>query len=505
MSKRTLIGLATAATLACGPAAAADLRIRLWDNPDAIDPTTGRLYSGRLILNMICDKLFDITPELRIVPVLATGYKISPDGKQMTIGIRKGVKFHDGEPLDAHAVKYSLERHMKMPGSMRKTELEMIASIDVVDPLTVRLNLTRPSAPLLSYLTDRAGMIVSPRAAERLGDKFGNQPVCTGPFRMSSRPARDQIVLERFKDYWNKDKIHIDRVVLTPIPDGTVRVSNLRAGQLDLIERVSPQDLKALRSDPNVRLASAPELGYQVITFNVGNGPKANTPLAKDARLRAAFDAAIDRRVITKVVFHDEFIPGNQYVSPKNYFYHRDFPVPPRDIAKAKKLTAEAGHRKYPLTLLTVNDPDWIQAAQIIQSMVAEAGFDLKIEVQENASRSTRMKSGEFEVGFSFWSGRADPDGNIENRIACNAPNNDSGYCNKMVDELLTRAREASSPEERLQYYRKVTEQLTKDLPLLFVWHRNIFTAYNRKVQGFTQYPDGLIRLAGVTVGSGQD
>src|SRR5690606_24194136 len=121
------------------------------------------------------------------------------------------------------------------------------------------------------------------------------------------------------------------------IPDGTVRVSNLRAGQLDLIERVSPQDLKALRSDPNVRLASAPELGYQVITFNVGNGPKANTPLAKDARLRAAFDAAIDRRVITKVVFHDEFIPGNQYVSPKNYFYHRDFPVPPRDIAKAKK------------------------------------------------------------------------------------------------------------------------------------------------------------------------
>jgi peptide/nickel transport system substrate-binding protein len=501
MMKRTRAAAAASVLLVCSAAGAADLRIGLWDNPDAIDPTMGRLYSGRIILNMVCDKLFDITPDLKIVPVLATGHTISDDGKQMTIGIRKGVKFHDGDVMDAKAVKYTLERHIKMPGSMRKSELDVIDSVEVVDPQTVRLKLKQPSAPLLSHLTDRAGMIISPRAADSLGDKFGNQPVCTGPFKMTTRPARDQIILERFGDYWAKDRIHIDRVVLTPIPDGTVRVSNLRAGQLDLIERVSPQDVGSLKSASNIAMASIPELGYQVITFNVANGEKANTPLAKDARLREAFDLAIDRNVIAKVVFQGIFVPGSQYVSPSNFYFNPEIPVPKRDLAKARKLMAEAGHKRYPLTLMTANDPDWIQAAQIIQSMVAEAGFDMKIEVQENATRSKRMKAGDFDVGFSFWSGRSDPDGNIGNRAICDAPNNDSGYCNKLLDQLLRKAREAPKPEDRRPYYHKVTEMLVKDRPMIFVWHRSVITAFNKKVSGFAQYPDGLIRLQGMRVG----
>jgi peptide/nickel transport system substrate-binding protein len=280
-----------------------------------------------------------------------------------------------------------------------------------------------------------------------------------------------------------------------------VRVSNLRAGQLDLIERVSPQDVGSLKSASNIAMASIPELGYQVITFNVANGEKANTPLAKDARLREAFDLAIDRNVIAKVVFQGIFVPGSQYVSPSNFYFNPEIPVPKRDLAKARKLMAEAGHKRYPLTLMTANDPDWIQAAQIIQSMVAEAGFDMKIEVQENATRSKRMKAGDFDVGFSFWSGRSDPDGNIGNRAICDAPNNDSGYCNKLLDQLLRKAREAPKPEDRRPYYHKVTEMLVKDRPMIFVWHRSVITAFNKKVSGFAQYPDGLIRLQGMRVG----
>lgn len=502
MMKRVLIGVATAATLSCGTVAAEDLNIGLWDNPDTIDPTTGRLYSGRLILNMICDKLFDITPDLQIVPVLATGYEISDDGLQMTIGIRDGVKFHDGEPLNADAVKYTLERHINTTGSMRRSEVNVIDTIDVIDPMTVRLNLKQPSAPLLSYFTDRSGMIVSPKAAEALGEKFGNQPVCSGPFKMTNRAAQDQIVLEKFEDYWNAENIHIDRVVLTPIPDGTVRVANLRAGQLDMIERVSPQDLGVLREDPNIETTSIPELGYQVLTFNVGNGDKADNPMGTDIRLREAFDAAIDRSVITKVVFQDEYLPGSQYVSPTNFFFNPDYPVPPRDIEKAKRLVKEAGYDRVPVTLTTANNPDWLQAVQIIQSMVGEAGFDLTIDSQENATRSKRMKSGDFQAGFSFWSGRADPDGNITNRAGCGSPNNDAGYCNEVVDENIKMGRETADRAERQKYYYAITEQLAEDKALLFIWHRLVITAFNNKVEGFTQYPDGLFRLTGVTIDS---
>jgi peptide/nickel transport system substrate-binding protein len=362
----------------------------------------------------------------------------------------------------------------------------------------VRFNLKQPSAPLLSYLTDRAGMILSPKAVAELGENFGEAPVCNGPFKLVERGAQDRIVLERFDDYWDKSNIHFDKVILTPIPDGTVRVANLRAGQLDMIERVSPQDLTTLRSDSKIGITAAPELGYQMITFNTDNGPKSKTPLGQDARLREAFNAAIDRKVITKVVFNDEFIPGNQYISPKNFFFDPAFPVPPRDLARAKALMKEAGHPTYSFTLLTANDPDWIQAAQIIQSMVAEAGFDMKIEVLENATRSKRQQDGDFEAGFSFWSGRVDPDGNIGNRATCGGANNDAHYCNQDVMGWIDAARKSSNPEERKALYSKVTAQLAKDRPILFIWHRNVITAFNKKLQGFEQYSDGLIRLSGV-------
>src|SRR6185437_15317015 len=135
----------------------------------------------------------------------------SADGKTVTIKLRPGVKFHDGEPFDAKAAKYSLDRHLTMKGSYRKPD------IGVVDPLTIKLNLKQPFSPLLAQLTDRAGMMVSPKAAEAEGDKFGLHPVCAGPYKFVERVQQDRIVVEKFKDYWNKDNVFIDRITYLPI------------------------------------------------------------------------------------------------------------------------------------------------------------------------------------------------------------------------------------------------------------------------------------------------
>src|SRR5436309_4184970 len=163
--------------LQTGASAQTTLRIGLAEDPDILDPTLARTYVGRIVFASLCDKLFDIDEKLNIVPQLALTHEISEDGKTVTIALRPGVKFHDGEAFDAAAAKFSLDRHLTLTGSFRKPELAAVDHVDVVDPLAIRLVLKTPFSPLLAQLTDRAGMMVSPKAAREAGDKFGLKPV----------------------------------------------------------------------------------------------------------------------------------------------------------------------------------------------------------------------------------------------------------------------------------------------------------------------------------------
>src|SRR5687767_1281621 len=275
--------IACALAALAGVSHAQTLRIGLAEDPDILDPTMARTFVGRIVFAGLCDKLFDLDEKLAIVPQLATSHEWSADNKSLVIKLRPGVTFHDGEKLDAAAVKYSLERHKNMKGSNRRGELAVVSSIDVVDPATVRINLASPFAPLLAVLTDRSGMMVSPKAAEAAGEKFGAKPVCSGPFRFVERIAQDRMVLERFPDYWDKGRIHFDRIVYQPIVDATVRLANLRSGQLDFIERLAPSDVSGLKGDSRFRIAKIVEIGYQGITINVGKSDLAQkNPLGRD-------------------------------------------------------------------------------------------------------------------------------------------------------------------------------------------------------------------------------
>ena len=188
------------------------LRIALREDADILDPTLASTYVGRIIFAGLCDKLFDINDKLQIVPQLATGYEWA-DPKTLILHLRPNVLFQDGEKFDADAVKATFERYLTMPGSFRKSEINSIDHVEVVDPLTVRVVLKQPSSPFLSQLTDRAGMILAPKAAAQEGKDFGLHPVCTGPFKFVERVAQDHVTLERFPQYWNAAAIHFDRVI----------------------------------------------------------------------------------------------------------------------------------------------------------------------------------------------------------------------------------------------------------------------------------------------------
>jgi peptide/nickel transport system substrate-binding protein len=500
MSLKRLVTLTLATMLlAAGPAAAQSvLRIGLNDDPDALDPTISRAYTGRLVFAAVCDKLFDVTPNLQIVPQLATSFEWAADQRSVVIKLRPGVKFHDGEPFNAEAVKFNIERHINTAGSFRKTEIGQINRVDVLDDTTVRLNLSEPLVPLLAALTDRAGMMVSPKAAKALGDKLGTRPVCAGPYRFVERVAQGKIVFERFPDYWDKSNIHIDRVEFVPILDSTARLASLRSGDLHMIERASPTDLPEIRGDSRLKVVGVPELGYQTIPMNVSNGPKSKT--LGDVRVRQALDLAIDRETIVKAIFNNEYIPGNQWVSPASPYYNAKFPVRKRDVAKARQLLKEAGQPNLTFTLIVPPERDRQEAAQIIQAMLAEAGVTMNIQTQENVTMLTNGRKGDFEAYFTFWSGRPDPDGNVFTHSTCKGAQNDSHYCNPAMDALLTKARQTPDPAERKKLYDQATEHLMRDLPRLILWHRRVLTGFSAKVTGFTPYPDGIIRLRGLKV-----
>ncbi len=481
------------------PVQAQTLRVGLAEDPDLLDPTRARTFVGRIVFSALCDKLFDIDEKLGYVPQLATAYEWSADNKALTIKLRQGVTFHDGERFDAEAVKYNIERHKTMKGSNRSGELKPVASVDVVDASTVRLNLEAPFSPLLAALADRAGMMVSPKAAQASGEGFSNQPVCSGPFKFVERVAQDRIVLERYDGYWNKANIHFDKVIYTPVPDATVRLANLKSGQFDFIERAASSDMAALRKDSRFKTAAITEIGYQGITINIGKSDRAKqNPLGKDPRVREAFELALDREGIVQVVMDGEAAVGNQWVAPNNPYYAKGAPIPKRDVAKAKALLKEAGVSNPTFTMMTATTSDAQKIAQVVQAMTKEAGFDVKIQSTEFATSLNLADKGDFDAYILAWSGRADPDGNLYSFDACKQPLNYAGICDPKLDELLNQQRTQSDAAARGKTFEQIAAIALKERPIVYLYHRKWLWAYSNKLSGVRELPDGLLRVDGL-------
>lgn len=474
------------------------LHIGLREDPDLLDPTLGSSYVGRIVFAGMCDKLFDVDEHLNIVPQLATGYEWK-DPTHLIIHLRPDVLFQDGEKLDADAVKYKLMRDLTIKGSMRRGEVNAIQSIEIIDPLTVQLTLKAPAAQLLAQLTDRAGIMISPKAAEREGDKFGLHPVCAGPFSFESRVAQDRIVLKRFPGYWNARSIHFDEVIYMPNPNSSVRLADLQAGTLDLVEYILPTDVPTVQKDPKLKLAIDDSLAYTGITINTDNGPKQNSIIGKNALVRQAFELGIDRQALVQVVYNGMFTPTVQANPASSPYYFKDLVPPKRDPAKAMALLKQAGVKiPVPVTLTVTNGSDIQQAGEVIQSMEREAGFDVKLQAMEFASSLHAAYAGDFQAYLIGWSGRADPDGNMWQMLHTGGTFNYGHYSNPAVDKALDDARTVAGLDQRRAFYAKVWAQERKDLPLIYLWNGKNIVGMKKALTGFRQVPDGLIRLQGM-------
>jgi peptide/nickel transport system substrate-binding protein len=489
-----------------------EMTVGLAEDPDQLDPTLARTFVGRIVFANMCEKLYDLDQNLKIVPQLAAGLpKVSGDGKTVTIKLRSGIRFNDGTKFDAAAVKTSLDRHRTLKESSRASELAPVTSVTAVDPSTVKIELSKPFAPLTAQLADRAGMVMSPKQLKKLGAKFANDPVCVGPFKFSQRTESDKIVLVRAPDYYDASKVKLDKLTFKIITESSARVSNLRSGDIDVADRLAPTDLPTIKKDTKLQTLAVTSLGYNGLTLNIGNKnglgkpPKnVGTPLAKDPKLREAFDAALDRKGIAKIVYDNGVVAGCSPISPVNPFHDDSQKCPARDLAKAKKLVKESGAKTpVPVTLMLDTDAVTGRLGQVIQAMTKEAGFAVKLQPTEFTSALDKADAGDFDAFLLNWSGRVDPDGDIYQFAASKGSLNDSGYSNPKLDAVLDKARETNDEGERKDLYKQAVAIIGQDRPLLYLYHEKYITGASKKVAGLKVFGDGLLRFKEAGFGAG--
>ncbi|WP_229821166.1 MULTISPECIES: ABC transporter substrate-binding protein [Streptomyces] len=481
------------------------LTMGLSSEPDRLDPTTSSSLYTRYVMSAVCEKLYDIDAGGRIVPQLAAALPdISADGRTVTIPVRTGITFADGTPFDAAAVRTSLERHLTLPASQRSSEMGPVSSVEAPDARTVVIRHETPFAPLTAALADRAGMIMSPKALAAAGEDFGDHPVCVGPFKFVERVPQTSITVTRDPLYYDADDVRLDGITYRIMTDANIRAANLRSGDIQVADAISPQDVDALRKEKDLTLLQSGSLGHTGVTINTGNVDgvgeptgRIDTPIASDRRVREAFAAAVDRKTLADTAFNNWFETACSPVAPQStYASDASGHCPAYDPARSRRLLAEAGvDTPYRVTMQVANSQDQLRYAQALRASVAEGGFDLRIVPVEYATLLDIQKRGTFEVLLLGWSGRIDPDANTSRFLATGSSANYGGFSSKELDDLLARASRSTDAAERGDLYGRAVEVIQRENPIVYTYRQRYLTAVSTSVAGVQVYSDGVVRL----------
>lgn len=470
------------------------LRVGVRGNPATLDPHKPPTSSfDRVTLYAIYDRLVDVGESLKYVPQAADRWEFSPDSKAVTFFLHPNITFTDGTPLDAAAVKFNLERVLsKDTNSPFAAEFSTIDSVSVVDSLTVRINLKEPTPGLFSSLAERGGLLVSPKAA-KAGDLARN-PVGSGPFAFVEWLQDDHVTLKRNPNYWRSGLPYLDRLEFRIIPDENVKVTNLKAGSLDIIDSVPPKDIGSIRTGRDLAYATTTGLATWQLVLNVARKP------FDDHDVREAIALAVDREAIQSGLFFGTGDLAYGMLPPSSWAYDgQSITKYKPDVAKAKQLLAKAGLAGgFKFSVLGINQPLRLQVVQAIQSQLKPLGIELTSNAKEVAEYSTELRNGNYDAVLLYWAGRVDPDGSLYAWYHPKGLWDKYGYNNPRVSQLLDQARTNSDLDTRKRLYTEAQKLIDGDLPMVYLVHEEAGTALSKKVMNFVAIPDGVIRVANV-------
>jgi peptide/nickel transport system substrate-binding protein len=476
--------------------AAGTFRIAIGIDPDTLDPIQTTTTTAANVVDYVVETLTFIDPDGKIQPGLAESWTSTPDGLQYTLKLRRGVTFHDGTPLDAAAVKWNLDR-------LKDTALRVpirapypLKDVEAVDATTVRITLTKPSAPFISALSWTTSGIVSPAAADKQGNEYKNvvHPVGTGPYAFKERKKGESVTVTLHDKYWSK-KPHYDTVVFRIVPEAATRESLILAGQVDLIVLPPIADLPALARNAAVKVLLAPSDRTIFVSLNTTKAPLG------DVRVRQALNYAVDKAAIIQNVLFGAGDIMDAPMAPSLFGYCKvgTYEYNP---ARAKQLLAEAGVK--PGTEVSFHHPTgrYVQDKEVSQAIAGylrEVGLEPKLQTMDWPSYVAVINAGPADKtvhqlaflgwapafldsamqAFQFWSGYHPPAG-----LAT------TFYKDARVDELVLAAEREANADKRKALYCDMAKKVWADAPWLFLYVQRYPIVHSAKVTDIRSIPN---------------
>jgi len=439
-----------------------------------------------------------------VEPQLATSWSVSSDGLIWTFKLRKGVKFHDGTPFSAHAVKVSFDRVIDKNhpfhkyGTWRYPALGLgpVKEVKVIDDYTVTLRTEKPYAPLVANLALWLCPILSPTAIEKYKEDIGRNPVGTGPFKFVKWVKDDQIIVERNEDYWGQ-KPHLDRIILKSIPEVSARFMALQTGAVDIADDLDPDSIQMAKTNPNFKVIEQPSVNVGYLAMNT------KKPILSNKLVRQAISHSIDKQTIIKTIFRGLAIPAKSPFAPSIWGYNYKIVDYDYNVQKAKDLLAKAGYPKgfeielWAMPVSRAYMPEPVKTAELIQGYLAAVGITAKIVRHEWGVYLDKTSKGEHDLCMLGWlGGNADPDnflyGLLHSDNAKPPAANIAFWQNPEFDKLVKEAQTLFGKEKRAPFYLRAQEIFHEEAPWVPLAHSTIVRIHNKKLQNVPLRPNGL-------------
>jgi ABC-type transport system substrate-binding protein len=473
---------------AAEPRKGGSVSIALEADLPTLDPLGFSSFNDREAGFNLYDTLLDMDAKGNIIPGVAEKIEASPDVKSFKLTLRDGVKFTDGTPYDAAAVKKNFERVMDPKNRCQcLAEVAMIESIEIDGPLQLTIRMKAPSAQFPAALTDFAGMVVSPAAVEKYGADFRNYGVGAGPFKLKEWQRGAQLVLERNPNYW-RNQPYLDEVLLRPMPDQQTRYTSLQAGNLDIVMNASARDVLDAQQKKKFQVLNPGSLGTTYVLLNL------NAPDVSDIRVRQALAYSLDRDALNKALNRGVYKVASTPFGAGLFPHEQVDGYPNYDLEKAKKLVKDYG-KPIKLKISVSSSPAAMLSAQALQQMWKKAGIETEILPMEQVQLIRSAIARDYQVMPFRYAGGPDPDKNVYQFFQSKSPMNLVHFNNPEMDKLLEAGRATTDKAERLKIYRQVNNILAKDLPYLFLTYFENISLVNPAVKGIKSAPDGILRL----------
>jgi peptide/nickel transport system substrate-binding protein len=523
MRLRTLVSLVAAALVGvAAPVSAQTFVFGAQGEPVQLDPAI--ITDG--ISSRLTRQIFDGLVRYRgatteVEPALAEKWDVSRDGKVWTFQLRRSVTFHDGAPLDAAAVVWNFERWSKAGHPQHDNQVKagqtfeyweaqfagfddksVVSAVEAVGPLTVRITLKEPQAPFLANLAMFVFDIASPKAVERWGTEFGKHPVGTGAYKFVEWKPNQEVVLEANPDYWGH-KPKIKRLVVRNIKDNSQRLGALKAGEIQGMEGLNPDDVAVVKSDANLQLLLRPTNTTGYIAFNY------KVKEFQDRHVRQAFAHAINKRAIVDALYGGTGLVANQFQPPALWGYNRELKDYEYSPTRAQTLLREAGlgqglsditwedGKKEPLIFwyMSRSRPYFPNPKEIAEAMAADlakVGIKTQLQTTEWAVYLDKRKNGQMPLYMLGWTGdNGDPDNFLCYFFCQPGVAREGFYANKPLADVLLRAQKLTQQTERAKLYRQSEQLLRDDAARLFIANNQPPLAFARRVKGYVPHPTG--------------